>query len=69
MYVHPPIYESIYTVSLNGFLGRGVLSNVMRLDAGGQQWQQVPAMPSARRLCSATACNGAAARFFRDHVA
>lgn len=36
----------------------GVLSNVMRLDAGGQQWQQVPAMPSARRLCSATACNG-----------
>ena len=55
-------YHLLYT-SMSTHMNRGVLSNVMRLDAGGQQWQQVPAMPSARRLCSATACNGAAARF------
>ena len=37
----------------------GVLSSVKRLDAGGEEWQAVPSMPSARRLCTATACNGA----------
>eukprot|EP00931_Biecheleriopsis_adriatica_P062291 TRINITY_DN37518_c0_g1_i1.p1 TRINITY_DN37518_c0_g1~~TRINITY_DN37518_c0_g1_i1.p1 ORF type:complete len:421 (+),score=72.34 TRINITY_DN37518_c0_g1_i1:91-1353(+) len=36
----------------------GVLSSVKRLDAGGKAWEIAPSMPSARRLCTATACNG-----------
>lgn len=36
----------------------GVLSSVKRLDANGEEWQNVQAMPSPRRLCAATACNG-----------
>ncbi|CAE7722383.1 klhl12, partial [Symbiodinium microadriaticum] len=36
----------------------GVLNVMKRLDAGGTEWQPVPSMPSSRRLCAATACNG-----------
>ncbi|CAJ1343901.1 unnamed protein product [Effrenium voratum] len=36
----------------------GVLSSVRRLDAFAPEWQSVAPMPSARRLCTATACNG-----------
>ncbi|CAE8741739.1 unnamed protein product [Polarella glacialis] len=36
----------------------GVLNSVQRLDSGGSAWEVVSSMPTARRLCSATACGG-----------
>eukprot|EP00931_Biecheleriopsis_adriatica_P053464 TRINITY_DN31288_c0_g1_i1.p1 TRINITY_DN31288_c0_g1~~TRINITY_DN31288_c0_g1_i1.p1 ORF type:complete len:447 (+),score=66.05 TRINITY_DN31288_c0_g1_i1:37-1341(+) len=36
----------------------GVLSTVLRLDAGSHDWKAAPPLLSPRRLCSATACDG-----------